>query len=339
MFRSKSALLVLLFSLSVVSVAFAQRGSRSQPNGVELQVHVTYPDERPAPEQLRCDLVNSAGVTMMETFTNALGQAEFLVNGEGNFRIKVSGIGFADVVSEEFQITQQDRFKLVVVQVHPTSSPDSNPQLGNGALTSASELKIPAAARKSFDKGLEALQQKDYKKAVDQFQKATTAYPEYDAAYDNLGVAFMNLGQADKARSAFERAVQLNDKNADADRNYSRLLISDKQYAAAKEFLQKALIVEPQDPSSVILLAIVQLMTGDYDGALHNAQKVHDLSPQGYAVGYYIAGRAFESKHELEKAATEYQTYLRESPNGPQANQVRASLARVTANVKATPQQ
>ena len=30
--------------------------------------------------------------------------------------------------------------------------------------------------------------------------------------------------------------------------------------------------------------------------------------------------------------------YLRESPNGPEANQVRASLARVTANANATPQ-
>jgi tetratricopeptide (TPR) repeat protein len=148
----------------------------------------------------------------------------------------------------------------------------------------------------------------------------------------------MNLGQADKARAAFEHAVQLNDKNADADRNYSRLLISGKQYGAAKELLQKALMVEPQDPSSLTLLAIAQLKTGDYDGALQSALKVHNLSHEGYAVAHYVAGRAFENKHELQNATTEYQTYLRESPNGPEANQVRASLARVTANAKATPQ-
>jgi Flp pilus assembly protein TadD len=338
MFRSNSALLAALFSLLIPSVAVAQRGTRSQPNQVEIQVRVTYPNEQPAPQQLHVDLVNSSGVPMMQTFTNDLGQAEFLVAGSGNFRVKVSGIGIQEAVSEEVQIGQEDHFRLVYVQVHPTSNTDSNSKPGNGAMTSAAQLRVPPAARKSFEKGVEALQQKDYPKAVDLFQKAASAYPQYDAAYDNLGVAFMSLGQADNARAAFEHAVQLNDKNADADRNYSRLLISSKEYVAAKELLQKALMVEPQDPSSLTLLAIAQLKTGDYDGALQSALKVHSLAHEGFAVAHYVAGRAFENKHELENATTEYQMYLRESPDGPEANQVRASLARVTASTQATPQ-
>jgi Flp pilus assembly protein TadD len=338
MFRSKSALLVLWFWLFVALVAFAQRGSRSQSNPVEIQVQVTYLNEQPAPQLLRVELLNSSGVSAMETLTNDLGQAHFRIMGQGNFRVKVSGIGIQEAVSDDVQVMQEDHFKLVYVQVHPTSDPGSNSKPGNRAMTSASQLKIPSAARKSFEKGLEALQQKDYKKAVELFQKATTAYPEYDAAYDNLGVALMNQGQADKARTAFEHAVQLNDKNADADRNYSRLLISDEQYVAAKELLQKALMVEPQDPSSLILLAIAQLRTGDYDGALLSALKVHHLSHEGYAVAHYVAGRAFENKHELQNATTEYQMYLRESPDGPEANQVRAGLARASANAQAAPQ-
>ena len=228
MFRSKSTLLTLLFSLFVTAVAFAQRGSRSQPNGVEIQVRVTYPNEQPAPQQLRVDLLNSSGTLVMETFTNDLGQADFRLTGSGSFRVKVSGLGIESAVSEELQIGDSDRFQQVYLQVHPTAGPESNPTADNGAMTSASQLKIPPGARKLFDKGVEALQQKDYKKAVALFEKATTAYPQYDAAYDNMGVALVNLGQSDKARAAFQHAVQLNDKNADADRNYSRLLISDE---------------------------------------------------------------------------------------------------------------
>ena len=338
MFRSKSALLVLWFWLFVALVAFAQRGSRSQSNPVEIQVQVTYLNEQPAPQLLRVELLNSSGVSAMETLTNDLGQAHFRIMGQGNFRVKVSGMSIEDAVSDDVQIAENDRVKQVYVQVHPTSQPDANSQPGTGAMTSASQLKIPSAARKSFEKGLEAFQQKDYKKAVDLFQKATATYAEYDAAYDNLGVALMDLGRADEARAAFEHAVQLNDKNADADRNYSRLLISDEQYVAAKELLQKALMVEPQDPSSLILLAIAQLRTGDYDGALLSALKVHHLSHEGYAVAHYVAGRAFENKHELENATAEYQMYLRESPDGPEANQVRAGLARVSANAQAATQ-
>jgi tetratricopeptide (TPR) repeat protein len=235
-------------------------------------------------------------------------------------------------------VTQDDRFKPVYVQVRPTPDQNSKSKPGNGAMTSASELKIPPAARKSFDKGLEAFQQKDYKKAVELFEKATVTYPEYDAAYDNLGVALMNLGRISEARTAFEHAVRLNDKNPDADRNYSRLLINDEQYVEAKAFLEKALMVEPQEPSSLVLLAIAQLKTGEYDAALQNALKVHHISHEGYAVAHYVAGRAFENKHEMENATTEYQMYLRESPNGPEAGQVRAGLARVSANTPPTPQ-
>ncbi len=337
MFRPKSIIYTLLFLLCLTSIASAQRGSRPQPTGSEIQVRVTYPNERPAPQQLRVDLLNSSGTSVMETFTDDLGQADFRVTGSGNFRVKVSGIGIETVISEPMQIGDSDRFQQVYLQVHPTSDPESNSKTDHGAMTSASELKIPSGARKSFEKGLEALQQKDYKKAVDLFQKAAIAYPEYDAAYDNLGVALMNLGQPDKARAAFEQAVRLNDKNADADRNYSRLLINDKEYVAAKELLQKALMVEPQDPSSLTLLAIAQLQTGDYDGALQSALKVHKLSHEGYAVAHYIAGSVFERKHELANATTEYQMYLRESPDGPQANQARAALTRITASANATP--
>lgn len=341
MFRSKLPLLVLLFWLFGALIAFAQRGPQTQCSSqVDIQVHVTYADERPASQQLRVDLLDASGVSAMEAFTNDSGQTHFRIMGCGNFRVKVSGIGIEEAVSDEVQINPNDRFKPVYVQVHPTSDSDSNSNSkpGNRAMTSASELKIPSAARKSFEKGLEAFQQKDYKKAVDLFRKATVTYPEYDGAYDNLGVALMNLGQTGEARAAFEHAVRLNDKNPDADRNYSRLLISDEQYVAAKELLQKALMVEPQAPSSLILLAIAQLRTGDYDGALRSALQIHQVSHEGYAVAHYLAGRAFENKHELQNATTEYQMYLRESPNGPEAGQVRAGLARVSANAQAVPQ-
>ncbi len=341
MFRSKAALIVLSFSLSVALPAFAQRGSQSQCNSqVDIQVHVTYSDGQPAPRLLKVSLEDSSGAPGSQVFTNDLGEANFHVAGCNSYRVRVSGMGIEETVSDTVLISQDDRsMPLYVVVNRPANSDSSaNSKKGNGAITSASELRIPPAARKSFDRGLEAFKEKDYKKAVALFQKATITYPEYDAAYDNLGVALMNLGRTAEARTAFARAVKLNDKNADADRNYSRLLISDEKFIAAKELLQKALTVEPQAPSSLILLAITQLRTGDYDGALHSALEAHHISQEGYAVAHYVAGRAFENKHEMKNATTEYQMYLRESPNGPEAGQVRAGLARVGAAPPLAPQ-
>jgi len=187
-------------------------------------------------------------------------------------------------------------------------------------------------------KGMEALYRHDFPKAAELFEKATVAYPQYDAAYDNLGVTYMQLGQPDKAREAFERAVQLNDKNADADRNYARLLMTNREYPRALNLLNQSLIVDPQNPSALALVSIVQLETGDIDGALRSALKVHQLQHEGYAVAHYVAGRAYEVKQQFQNATSEYETYLRESPDGPEGKQVRNALARVTAMAGTTPQ-
>jgi len=224
------------------------------------------------------------------------------------------------------------------VRVQQKQGAGTRAPAGKTTVTTANELRIPLDAKKLFKQGMEANYRHDYPKAVESFEKAVAAYPPYDAAYDNLGATYMQLGQADKARAAFERAVQLNDKNADAERNYARLLMSGREDARAIEWLNKALTVEPQDPASLSLIAVAQLRTGNVDAALQNALKVHQVPHQGYAVAHYVAGRAYETMQQYQKATAEYKTYLQESPDGPEAQQVRAALFRVTASANSAPQ-
>ena len=176
---------------------------------------------------------------------------------------------------------------------------------------------------------MDAWQKNDASKAAEFYEKAIVAYPQYDAAYNNLGVALIKLNQLDRASDALEHAVQLNDKNADAERNFARLLVRKGQYAKAKDLLKKSLIVEPSSASGLTLMALVELQAGEYDAAVQDAQKVHHLTHENYAVCHYIAGTALEHKQKLSDARTEYQIYLRELPNGPEAGEVRAALARI----------
>ncbi len=340
MCRLKAASLALLILIFASSLASAQ--GRTQPSTTavcRIQVRVTYGDERPVGQQIRVDLLNSQGILVERTFTDGEGQAAFQITGGGTYRAQASGADIEEAVSDAVNIDQSDRLAVIWVHVQPKAAPSANTtNKGGGAATTANELRVPADAKKSFMKGMDALYRHDYPKAVEMFEKATVAYPQYDAAYDNLGATYMQLGQTDKARAAFERAVQLNDKNADADRNYARLLLSDQNYALAIELLNKALAMEPQAPASLILLAIAQLRTGEIDSALQNALKVHQLPHEGYAVAHYVAGRAYETKQQYPKATAEYETYLQEAPNGPEASQVRSALQRVTASASATTQ-
>ena len=337
MWRLKSSFLALLISLFACNVAFAQR---SGP-GTVIEVHVSYTNDRPAGQQIQVDLLNGQSVSIAKSFTNSEGRAEFQVGrGDGgSFRVQASGTDIETAISDAITVNAGDRKVLAWVYVQPrpvTGNSTSSP--GTAAVTTANELRVPADAKRHFLKGMDALYQHDYPKAADSFQKAVAAYPQYDMAYDNLGVTYMQLGQTAKARAAFERAVELNDKNADADRNYARLLLTSKENARAIELLTKALSVEPQDPASLTLISVAQLRTGNVDAALQNALKVQQLPHENYALALYVAGVAYEAKQQFQKAIAEYETYLRESPNGPEAAQVRAALTRVTASVRAAPQ-
>jgi tetratricopeptide (TPR) repeat protein len=341
MFRPKLAILIVLISLCAYSPAFAQTRS-GKPTICEIQVHVTYENDRHAGLHLRVDLLNEQSVLMDQQFTDGEGRVSFHVSSDspGGYRVRVSGADLEESFSDAITVNPGDRMTVAYVRLQQKQAAEApaDTKTKTAASTSANELRIPADAKRSFMKGMDALYRRDYPKAAEAFEKAVATYPQYDMAYDNLGMTYVMLAQPDKARAAFERAVQLNDKNADADRNYARLLLGSKENARAIELLTKALSVEPQDPSSLTLISIAQLRTGDVNAALQNALKVHDLSHEPHAAAHYVAGRAYEEKQEYQKATVEYETYLSESPDGPEAPQVRGALARVTASANPAPQ-
>ncbi|HVP53850.1 MAG TPA: tetratricopeptide repeat protein [Candidatus Eisenbacteria bacterium] len=310
----------------------AQGSMPSRVTSVQILVRVTVANDRSAGDQIRVQLTSETGVPVADAFTDSEGRVTFNVQGTGTFEVRASGIHLQGTAVERVLVGDMDKSRTVYVRATPRMDATVSSVKSNAPpVTSAAELRIPAGARKAFRKGMDAWERNDFYKAAEQFEKAVAIYPQYDTAYNNLGVMYYQTGQAEKARAAFEKSVALNDKNADADRNLARMLVHDGNYARAQELLKKSLIVEPLNPVTLTLLCVVQVQTGDYDGALMTARKVHQLPHEGYALVHDIAGQAYEHKGEPQNAAIEYETYLRETPNGPEANQVRTSLARLTA--------
>ncbi len=306
---------------------------RSQQTNIEIQVRVTYEDDRPAGQQIKIDLTNASGIPISQAFTDTSGRAIFSVSSPGIYLVRASGTDIKETASESVEVDPMDHMRVVFLRVKRISgTAQSASTSSNAQVTSAAQLRVPQDARKAFDKGMAAWQKQNFQQAANEFEKAVAAYPEYDTAYNNLGVMYAHLSQTDKAVAAFTRSVELNDKNADADRNLARMMMRQKDYPQAEELLKKSLTVQPLDASTLTMLAIAEIEDGKVDEALRDAQKVHELPHEGYAVAHYVAGEALEEKHEYQKASAEYLTYLRESPNGPDAAEVKSALARLSAS-------
>jgi tetratricopeptide (TPR) repeat protein len=299
--------------------------SRIPVRGTEVQVRITYENDRPAQGQIRVDLVTSGGSLVGQQFSRDDGQVNFQNVLPGSYRLRVSGIDIEEKSSEtSFSIDPREsvHFEAVRVKIKQSDAQQSSMQ-GN---ISAASLNIPDKARKEFDKGISSMKKNDVPEAQKHFSKATEIYPEYAAAFNNLGVLAMKGGNPDDAKKLFEQAVRADANSSNAYVNLARCFIMKDNFTEALPLLEKATALDPTDPQSLTLLSNAQLSAGQLDLALANARKVHTMDHQHVTLAHLIAARVLILQNKLDEAAAEYRAFLKESPESPKANSVRAAI-------------
>ena len=92
------------------------------------------------------------------------------------------------------------------------------------ALTLAAAAPLAADARddakKQVEFGINVAQRGLWREAIYRWERATQIDPSYAAAYNNLAVAYEHEGEFDKARNAYEKAIELQPDNALIKQNY-----------------------------------------------------------------------------------------------------------------------
>jgi Tfp pilus assembly protein PilF len=200
-----------------------------------------------------------------------------------------------------------------------------------GGMVSAANLRVPEKAGHEFAKGMKEMSAHNWSKAREHLEKAVKYYPQFDWAYNNMGVAYIQEKNTKGAREAFEKAVAINDKNPDAVRNLARMKLMDNDFGGGKELLLK-LGPNPQDLDALMMLAYAQLKTHELDAALANALKVHRGDHDRFPLAHLIAARVYEVKGNQGAARGQYQMYLKEAPDTPEAQIAKEGMQRLAAS-------
>ena len=77
-----------------------------------------------------------------------------------------------------------------------------------------------ADAKSQVQFGIDVAQRGLWREAIYRWERAVQIDPNYAAAYNDLGVAYEHEGQLDKARKAYEKALELEPNNAQIRQNY-----------------------------------------------------------------------------------------------------------------------
>ena len=331
--RSIFAFVILCLAASFAYAQTRPRGgakppaSRARPTQLEIQI--TDGNSQNLEMQCTVELVSSGSrQPSVRTFTDNNGRTTFSIPDSGTYQVRVSGPFIQDTTSDTFWIQDGEMIHKEMVPVKMKEG--ENSQSSTEGTISAAQLSVPAKAKKEFDKGTDAMQKQDWKKAQEYFSKATRDYPNYDWAYNSLGVVDMKMGEKDQARDAFTRAIQISGHTVQAEKNLARILIADGDFAKAEQLVKQSLAVQPRDPDGLTLAGFAQLKQGKYDEALDSARKVHTSGNHAFAVAHLIAAHALEAKHLDSQAADEYRAYLAESPDSPEADLAKEGLARTS---------
>jgi Flp pilus assembly protein TadD len=75
-------------------------------------------------------------------------------------------------------------------------------------------------AKSQVEFGISVAQRGLWREAIYRWQKATELDPTYVAAYNDLAIAYEHEGQLDKARKAYEKALELDPNNSQVRQNY-----------------------------------------------------------------------------------------------------------------------
>src|SRR5262249_21100188 len=92
--------------------------------------------------------------------------------------------------------------------------------LAAGLCASPALADARSEAKSQVEFGINVAQRGLWREAIYRWEKAIELDPTYAAAYNDLAIAYEHEGQLDKARKAYEKALEIDPNNTQIRQNY-----------------------------------------------------------------------------------------------------------------------
>jgi len=94
--------------------------------------------------------------------------------------------------------------------------------------------------------GIRYYKNKEYEKAIDEFQKVIETYPDYKEAHSILGNAYFRIRKYDEASSAYQKVRQLDPNDVTAYENMGVIYANRGEYKEALGEWKRVLELNPE---------------------------------------------------------------------------------------------
>jgi Flp pilus assembly protein TadD len=195
----------------------------------------------------------------------------------------------------------------------------------NDSRTPEAKPSISGTAREHLVQGRTLLSLGRVNEAISELSLATSLDPRLSDAYNMLGVAYDQKGMRDRAKDAYDHALQVEPDDAQTLNNLGYSLYLNGNYRAAVDKLKRAAKIAPTDPRILNNLALAQSRLGKYDDAYKNFARAG-----GEVTGRMNTAAMLERLGRDDEAIKHYEAARRAQPNSTAVLRKLADLYRRT---------
>ena len=324
----QSTSLVILFLLCAVPIA-AQGGRGGVATGGH---HILYGDVRidtnepigGKPVAIDVILFNEYGNTISRQKVSGNGRYRFIDLADGRYYVVVE---FENAEVTRFNVDFSSPVKTDQQQDIELQSANLSAAAKASFISAADKYERPGKNASNFEKATQAAKNKNYEQAISLFQRIVESDPADFPAWNELGTLYFIQKNYAEAEKAYAQAIAKHPDYVVALVSLGRLRIAQKNFDGAIEVLGHAVKVQPSSAQANYFLgeAYLQIKKGSLAvGYLNEAIK---LDPMGMADAHLRLGALYNAVGLKDKAAAEYEEFLKKRPDDPEKEKLRAYIS------------
>ena len=306
----------------LLSVAFALPSPSLADQSVTLRGQILTKDGQVIPSGVTVSLETNQGQLAGSRSADAFGGYVFDGLPVGSYHLTVT--------ADKFQIYQQDvdlsfRQESYTLNIFLTPANKTVVKVAP-ALT---DEAAPKTARKEYEKGEHALNEKKIPDARRHLERAVAAYPCYARAQVELAQVDLHDRKTDSAEARFKKAIQCDGTFLDSFSELAQLCIIEKKFVEGEGILNQGLRLSPQAWLFRYQMGQVHYGMQKYPESVQDYLAAQSLHPEMPAKFHIKLATAYLRTNTYDRALAEFQTYLRLEPNGQYAPVARETSARM----------
>ncbi|HLR11388.1 MAG TPA: tetratricopeptide repeat protein [Sporosarcina sp.] len=167
--------------------------------------------------------------------------------------------------------------------------------------------------------GIEALQNKEYEKAIEAFMKAIEERPKESVGYINIGNVFASVGEVEQAEKFFQKAITLDEEAGTALYGLANLYYNEARYEEASKLYEQAIRKGLEEADAYFMLGKSLERSEKATLALPYLQRAAELNPTDVQIRLSY-GISLANQEVFELAGEEFQYVLEQDEENADAH-------------------